>query len=63
MSESSPNFFSIKRAARDYFAGEISEWTIRSWIRVGKLQVVKAGARVLIPRESLEKFLRPRKVA
>ena len=36
----------------------VSSTQIRSWIRRGKLRVVRAGRRVLIRREVLEEFLR-----
>ena len=36
----------------------VSSTQIRSWIRQGKLRVVRAGRRVLIRREVLEEFLR-----
>lgn len=55
-------FFSVRRAAKEFFGGEVSEWTIRSWLRTGRLPARKAGARVLIDRQALEAFLRPRMV-
>lgn len=54
--------FGVRTAAREFFHGEISEWTIRSWIRTGKLPAQKAGSRVLIAREDLERFLKPHPV-
>jgi excisionase family DNA binding protein len=54
--------FSIKSAAKEFFGGQISEWTLRSWIRTGKLPAYRAGARVLIRREDLENFCKPRPV-
>lgn len=53
--------FSIKTAARDFYAGQISEWTLRTWIRLGKLRAYKAGSRVILKKEDLEKMLRPLK--
>lgn len=54
--------FSIKTAARDFYAGQISEWTLRTWIRLGKLRAYKAGSRVLLKREGLEAMLEPHEV-
>jgi len=56
------DFFSVRTAAKEFFHGEISEWTIRSWLRKGQLPAKKAGARVLIARKDLEAFIRPREV-
>lgn len=55
--------FSVNSAARDFFGGNVSVWTIRTWVRLGKLRSYKAGSRVILKREDLEKFLRPRKVS
>lgn len=60
MSESLPRFFSVKSAARDYFGGEVSPWSLRGWIKSHRIRAVKAGGRVLIPREELDAFLKPR---
>jgi excisionase family DNA binding protein len=57
-----PPFYSVRSAARDFFAGQVSPWTIRSWLRTGRLRGQKAGSRVLIPREELEKFMTPRPI-
>lgn len=54
--------FSINSAAKYFFGGQISVWTIRSWIREGRLRARKAGTRVLITREDLETFLKLRPV-
>ena len=35
----------------------VHQMTARSWIKNGRVQTVKVGARVFITRESLEKFL------
>jgi excisionase family DNA binding protein len=55
--------FSIASAARDFFGGQISPWTLRSWIRTGRLRAFKAGARVLIKRNDLEAFMREREIS
>jgi excisionase family DNA binding protein len=54
--------FSIKGASKEFFEGQISEWTLRSWIRLGRLRSYKAGARVILKREDLEAFLKAREV-
>jgi len=54
--------FSIRSAAKEFFSGQISEWTLRSWIRTGRLPAFRAGGRVLIHREDLENFCKPRPV-
>lgn len=54
--------FSVRRASKEFFHDGISEWTLRSWLRTGRLPACKAGARVFIRREDLEAFLRPRPV-
>jgi excisionase family DNA binding protein len=51
---------SVNSASRDFFCGRISPWTIRSWIRLGKLPSFKAGSRVLIRRSDLEAIMKPR---
>ena len=51
--------FSIKTAARDFFAGQISEWTLRTWVRTGRLPAFRVGTRVLLRREELEKLCKP----
>jgi excisionase family DNA binding protein len=51
--------FSIKSAARDFFAGQISEWTLRTWVRTGRLPAFRAGARVLLRREDLQNLCKP----
>lgn len=53
------DFYSVDGAAREFFSGRISPWTIRSWIRLGRLRARKAGTRVLISRQDLEAFLKP----
>jgi excisionase family DNA binding protein len=35
----------------------VSKWTVRSWIREGKLRPVRLGRRVLISEEELERFV------
>lgn len=35
----------------------ISKWTVRSYIREGKLRPVRLGRRVLLPEEELERFV------
>ncbi len=36
----------------------ISTWTVRSYIRQGKLRPVRIGRRVLLEEEELERFIR-----
>ena len=55
-------FFSVNSASRDFFSGNVSPWTIRTWIRTGQLKAYKAGSRVLLKREDLEALLKPREV-
>ncbi len=52
--------FSVDSAAREFFGGQISPWSLRSWIRDGKLRAYKAGARVILKRQDLEAFLKER---
>jgi excisionase family DNA binding protein len=35
----------------------ISKWTVRAYIRAGKLRVVRLGRRVLLPEEELERLV------
>ena len=35
----------------------ISKWTVRSYIREGKLQPVRIGRRVLLAEEEIERFV------
>ena len=49
--------FSVSTAAREFFGGHISEWTLRTWIRTGKLRAYKAGSRVILKRDDLEALL------
>lgn len=35
----------------------ISKATVHNWIKSGKLTAVRAGRRVLIPREAIEAFI------
>ena len=35
----------------------ISPWTVRSYIRDGKLQPVRLGRRVLLPEEELQRLI------
>jgi excisionase family DNA binding protein len=37
----------------------ISKATVHNWIKIGKLSAVRAGKRVLIPREAIEALLVP----
>ena len=37
---------------------KVSTWTVRNWIRDGKLTKTKAGGRVLIARSDLRTFLK-----
>lgn len=54
--------FSIKSAARDFFGGQVSEWSLRTWIRLGRLRAYKAGSRVLLKREDLEAVFQVREL-
>lgn len=54
------DFLGLRAASREFFGGEISQWTLRSWIRTGKLRAYKVGSRVLLKREDLEALLKPR---
>jgi excisionase family DNA binding protein len=54
--------FSVDSAARDFFGGQVSRWTLRSWIRTGRLRSYKAGSRVILKREDLESLLKVREV-
>jgi excisionase family DNA binding protein len=60
--QSAPSFFTVSTASRVFFGGAVSPWTIRSWLRTGRLRGYKAGARVLLRREDLESFVKPRPV-
>ena len=35
----------------------ISKWTVRSYIKAGKLKPVRIGRRVLLPEDELERFV------
>jgi excisionase family DNA binding protein len=37
--------------------GGISIWTLRSWIRDGRLHATKVGARVMLTESELERFV------
>jgi hypothetical protein len=50
--------YSIKRAASDYFEGQISEWTIRMWLSQKKLRKMKIGSRTFIAEDELERFVK-----
>jgi len=57
--------FSVQSAAKIFFHGLISPWTLRSWIRLGKLPAYKIGGRggrVIIKRSDLEALVRLRPV-
>jgi excisionase family DNA binding protein len=58
--DSDERYFTIKRLARQL---DVSEWTIRDWIRRGRLAAVKLGAGpnavVRIRESDVEKFLVP----
>src|SRR5579884_1565124 len=40
----------------------VSPWTVRGWLKSGKLPGLKAGTRVLVKKDELLRFLRPRAV-
>lgn len=44
---------SIERTAERL---DISPWTVRAWIRQGKIQSIKRGTRRLIPESELLRF-------
>ena len=46
--------YSVKEAAA---ALGVSEWMVREEIRVGRIDSVRFGARILIPRQALERLL------
>lgn len=48
-------FLTIKEAAA-YL--KVSEWSIRFWIGAGRLRALKAGRRVLIPRQEIDDRMR-----
>jgi excisionase family DNA binding protein len=35
----------------------VSQWTIRNWIRSGKLPSVKLGSRVLVPSDAVQQVI------
>ena len=35
----------------------VSKWSVRSWIREGKLRAVRLGRRVLVEEAELERFI------
>ena len=45
--------YSVKEAAA---ALGVSEWMVREEIRVGRIDSVRFGARILIPRQALERL-------
>ena len=50
--------YSVKTAASDYFQGQISEWTIRMWLRDRKLEKIKVGDRTFVTKKALDRFVR-----
>ncbi len=46
--------YSVKEAAA---ALGVSEWMVREEIRVGRIDSVRFGARILIPRQALERLV------
>ena len=46
--------YSVKEAAA---AVGVSEWMVREEIRVGRIDSVRFGARILIPRQALERLV------
>jgi hypothetical protein len=50
--------YSIESAARDFFRGEISEWTIRAWLKQRRLHPIKIGSRTFIADSDLDRFIR-----
>ena len=47
--------FSIEEAAKRL--GEISPWTVRSWISAGRLRKTKVGRRTMVAESELERFV------
>jgi len=35
----------------------LSKWTVRKYVQEGRIQAIRAGRRILIPMESMEKFI------
>ena len=48
--------YKIKSVAELY---DISEKTVRRWIRAGKLKANRIGGSIRIPRHEIEKFIKP----
>ena len=48
-------FLTVKEVA---VALRVTTRTVRNWIKSGRLRVVRAGRRVLVPQEELQRFLR-----
>jgi len=38
--------------------GALHESTVRRWIKEGRLRAIKVGARVLVPKEEVDRFIR-----
>jgi len=50
---SEPRAFGIKEAARLL---SVSTWSIRRWIRQGKIRSVRLGKRVLVPASEVDRL-------
>lgn len=38
--------------------GDVSHWTVRSWIKEGRLRPTYAGTRVLVSESEIQRFLK-----
>ena len=48
------NLFSVEQAAK---ALAVSHWTLRSWLKTGRLRGAKVGARRVIRESGLQKLI------
>jgi len=50
------NIFNLEEAGRKL--GGISVWTLRAWLKQGRLKRTKVGGRTMLAERELERFLR-----
>jgi excisionase family DNA binding protein len=50
------NIFNLEEAGRKL--GGISVWTLRAWLKQGRLKATKVGGRTMLAEAELERFLR-----
>lgn len=50
------NIFNLEEAGRKL--GGISVWTLRAWLKQGRLKRTKVGGRTMLAEAELERFLR-----